>query len=50
MEEKCEAAIQQIAERKYESIVREEGYRDIIKYGICFYKKECLVRVVDTNE
>lgn len=27
----------------------EEGYRDIIKYGICFYKKECLVKVMNTG-
>lgn len=49
MVEKCEEAIQQIAEKNYENIVREEGYRDIIKYGICFYKKECLVKVMNTG-
>lgn len=47
MEEKCEEAIQQITEKNYESFVRDEGYQDIIKYGICFYKKECLVKVAD---
>lgn len=49
MVEKCEEAIQQIAEKNYENIVREEGYRDIIKYGICFYKKECMVKVMNTG-
>ncbi len=28
----------------YEAALRAEGYRSIRKYGICFYKKECLVQ------
>ncbi|WP_252198520.1 PD-(D/E)XK nuclease domain-containing protein [Clostridium sp. MCC353] len=40
----CEAALHQIEDKRYEASLKEEGYEMIIKYGICFYKKECLVR------
>lgn len=30
-------------DKHYENDVREEGYPSVKKYGICFYKKECLV-------
>lgn len=40
----CEAALRQIEERRYEASLKDEGYETIIKYGICFYKKECLVK------
>ena len=43
MERCCQQALEQIEERKYEAAVREEGYEDIRKYGICFFKKECLM-------
>lgn len=43
--EACDRALQQIEERKYEAGVREEGYRNIIKYGVAFYRKECMVKV-----
>ena len=39
----CEEALRQIAEKKYEEELREEGYQDIISYGICFFQKECIV-------
>lgn len=43
MEEECRKALQQMEDRKYEADLRTEGYETILKYGICFYKKECLV-------
>ncbi len=43
MESCCESALRQIEERDYEAALREEGYQDIVKYGICFYRKECLI-------
>lgn len=43
MEKGCEAAIRQIEEKKYREELEQEGYQDILAYGICFYKKECLV-------
>ncbi|MGN0735073.1 MAG: AAA family ATPase [Anaerovoracaceae bacterium] len=43
MEEKCSEALQQIEDRKYEEELRREGCREILKYGICFLKKGCIV-------
>ena len=31
-------------EKKYEEGLRREGYKDILKYGVAFYKKECMVK------
>ncbi|MCQ4637876.1 ATP-binding protein [Anaerovorax odorimutans] len=44
MEQCCQQALAQIEEKDYEAGLREEGYSRIQKYGICFYRKECLVR------
>ena len=44
LEEKCEEALQQIEEQKYEEALRQEGYQDILKYGVAFYRKECMVK------
>ncbi|GMO25649.1 MAG: AAA family ATPase [Termitinemataceae bacterium] len=40
----CEAALSQIEEKQYEQEWLDEGYTDILKYGISFYKKNCMVR------
>lgn len=45
MEAGCDAALAQIEEQNYQEEWRRIGYRNIIKYGICFYRKECMVRV-----
>ncbi len=42
METGCEAALDQIAEKQYRRELEEEGYEDILAYGLCFYRKECL--------
>ena len=44
LEEKCDEALQQIEEQKYEEALRQEGYQDILKYGVAFYRKECMVK------
>lgn len=44
MEEKCDEALCQIKTRQYEKELREEGYSDILKYGVAFYKKECMIK------
>lgn len=44
LEKKCDEALKQIEERKYEEPLRQEGYRDILKYGVTFYKKDCMVK------
>lgn len=43
LEKGCKEALQQIEDKHYENDVREEGYPSVKKYGICFYKKECMV-------
>ena len=42
MEKGCTEALGQIEKMHYDSSLLNEGYTDITKYGICFYKKECL--------
>ena len=41
----CDNALNQIKEMKYEEELNEEGYEDIIKYGISFYRKDCIIKV-----
>lgn len=43
MEKTCLEALRQIEDRKYEEDLHQEGYREVLKYGICFFKKECIV-------
>ena len=44
LERRCDEALKQIEDRKYEEALRQEGYSDILKYGIAFYRKECMVK------
>ena len=44
LESKCDEALRQIDEQKYEEALRQEGYSNILKYGIAFYRKECMVK------
>lgn len=44
MEQECQKALKQIEEADYEAGLRAEGYSNIKKYGVCFYRKECMVR------
>ena len=44
LEQKCDEALRQIEDRKYEEELRQEGYSDILKYGVAFYRKECMVK------
>ena len=44
MEKKCEEALAQIEEQKYESSLEEDCYQPILKYAICFFKKRCMVK------
>ena len=44
LDEKCREALRQIEDRRYEEALRQEGYQDILKYGIAFYRKECMVK------
>ena len=42
---KSQDALQQIEDKKYAYELNESGYEDIIKYGMAFYRKDCLVKI-----
>ena len=42
MEDRCREALAQIERMKYEESLRQEGCREILKYGVCFLKKGCI--------
>lgn len=44
MEEGCEKALEQIKRQDYAAGVLDEGYENILEYGICFCKKSCVVK------
>ncbi len=44
MEKKCEEALAQIEEQKYAVPLEDDGYQEILKYAVCFFKKGCIVR------
>ena len=44
LEERSDEALKQIKDQKYEEELRQEGYSDILKYGVAFYRKECMVK------
>ena len=43
MDAACEKALQQIEDRDYAAKLKDDGMRNIIKYGIACYKKNCKV-------
>ena len=45
MEKLCQEALQQIEKQHYDAELIEEEYPLILKYGICFCKKSCMVKI-----
>ena len=45
LEQRADEALNQIEEKKYEMELKDDGYNNIIKYGISFFKKDCLVKI-----
>ena len=43
LERACAAALSQIEEKKYTEALRRRGMKSILKYGIAFWEKECMV-------
>lgn len=43
MEKACREALEQIEEKKYGEGLKRRSMKKIIKYGIAFYEKECMV-------
>ena len=46
LEAACGEALKQIEEKKYAEGLKRQGMKKIMKYGIAFYEKECMVAVV----
>ena len=40
----CDEALRQIEDNRYEKELINDGYQNIIKYGIAFCKKSCMVK------
>ena len=45
LEAKCDEALEQIEDQKYEETLPQEGYQNIMKYGVAFYRKECMAKL-----
>ncbi|MCB6994438.1 PD-(D/E)XK nuclease domain-containing protein [bacterium 210820-DFI.6.37] len=45
MEQVCNQALRQIEDRQYAAEFLREGYHKVLKYGICFCKKSCIVKL-----
>lgn len=50
LEGQCSEALQQIEDRQYEFNLKNEGYTEIIKYGIAFLEKDCKVKKADNKK
>lgn len=46
LEAACVKALKQIEDRKYAEGLKRQGMRKIIKYGMAFCRKECMVMMV----
>lgn len=46
MDSACLRALTQIKEKRYDTVLREDGRDRILAYGIAFYKKRCKVKTV----
>ena len=42
---KPQDALQQIEDKKYAYELNQSGYEDIIRYGMAFYRKDCIVKI-----
>ncbi len=45
MDDGIKEAFKQIHDMKYEQGILDEGYSDVISFGICFCKKSCIVKL-----
>ena len=44
LEKECREALNQIEDKQYARKIEHSGYKSVIRYGIAFYKKSCLVK------
>ena len=46
LEADCKKALAQIREKRYADKIKTEDYRTVLSYGMAFYKKTCLVKIM----
>jgi hypothetical protein len=39
--------LQQIEDKKYAQELNDDGYATVIKYGIAFFGKDCLIKMAE---
>lgn len=44
LSQKCDDALMQIEEKQYDMQLKRDCYQQIIKYGVAFYKKSCMIK------
>lgn len=44
LEQACQTALKQIEEKQYARKIEREGFKNVLRYGIAFYRKQCLVK------
>ena len=47
MEDRCREALVQIEENQYTLPLENDGYRPVLKYAVCFFKKGCMVKTAE---
>lgn len=46
LERGCTEALEQIEAKNYDAVLRKDGMKDILRYGIAFYRKNCKIVMV----
>ncbi|MBQ3566957.1 MAG: AAA family ATPase [Oscillospiraceae bacterium] len=46
LEQKCDEALQQIEDKQYDMPLKKDCYQKIVKYGVAFNKKSCMIKMV----
>ncbi|MBQ3565798.1 MAG: PD-(D/E)XK nuclease domain-containing protein, partial [Oscillospiraceae bacterium] len=46
LEQKCDEALQQIEDKQYDMPLKKDCYQKIIKYGVAFNKKSCMIKMI----
>ena len=49
LDNECDAALSQIRDRDYTSMLRDNGMETILEYGIACHGKKCMVKLRDSR-
>ena len=50
LEQKCDEALKQIEDKQYDMPLKKDCYQKIIKYGVAFHKKSCMIKKLLAEE